>query len=769
MSAEPDSQRRVKRRKVDDEGSVTEIKSIQDLRALLKFQADSQLDAKGAIQCIRRFLTNMYGPDDNATRVRSLGILKEYSEKEVSLNQQAAPFSSLISLWSSAVESNNESLLSSVPSVLALYLKTISSHIEFRTPGLLLCNTLLVKDHLRLFDRGLTATKTKEHLISPCLRLLTEIISFDGGEVASLIYSKRDTTFRRLEVFLDQRNPRAHDKEDTRQKTSLRCTAQRFLLANLKFQSASAKGDIITQGTAIRASLQNLKNDQPNVVVEILVGLEKDVVRASSLTKSIKGRLLNSSNLSLLSSLYTYHDPASEQDPGGRVRAQVDTLLRLICTQPDSGVLLPQTGWYPVGSDYEKRLRIIAEPSLINLNADSLFSPDHQNRRSPKNGVLSSFIQALRPETDTLQASLLLDIFRAAPELTADYFAKKPNFIAEPKDTPAWLGQSAFLFSVIQLPVPKYCGWIDGYAALPPPSSAVIENILPRPLDRTNTTRCLHLNHEVITLFAIRALTVAFQKLSKVLEVYRASTFNPDSWKEASSELVSAFSQRAPLARDVLSTLHRTSKSDEKMRGSIIELLSKYYQFLPHLMLLEKFDASSALIDTIKRVGVEEVGEEQSLKNMRFFELENLFKIAQISPDTKWWHKPGESLPMNSTIAIDMNQIRQTTLRSLWCSKLSGKLICRHLRYLRFDTFSRRLQWNMVLFSTAPIILMDFSVASCRTKNGCQAGRLSLFSTIAPVGSHGSQHIMMTWPQISGGIVMPWVSYQSVLLSSGLL
>ena len=641
MQAGLESQQKVKRRKLDDEGSITEIKSIDDLRALLKFQSDSRLDPKSAIQCIKRFFTSITGVDDNATHVRSLKILKDYSEEETSRNQEAAPFSSLISLWSSAVETNNESLLSSVPSVLALYLKTISSYIEFRSPGLLLCNTLLLKDRLRLFDRGLTATKTKAHLISPCLRLLTEIISFDGGEVASLVYSKRDTTLRRLEVFLDQRNPRAHEFEDRQQNSTLRCTAQRFLLANLKFQGASAKGDIITQGAALKACLYNLKNDRPEVVIEILVGLEKDVVRASSLTKSVKGRLFNSSNLSLLSSLYTYHEPASDRAPGGRVRTQVDMLLRLICTQPDSGVLLPQNGWYPVGNDPDKPLRGLVDPNTINLSADSSSSLGHQDKCSPKNGVLSLFIQALRPETDTLQAALLIDVFRAAPELTADYFAKKTSFIAEPKDTPAWLAQSAFLFSLIQLPVPKYCGWTDGYAALPPPSCVVIENILPRPLDRTNTTRCLNLNHEVITLFAVRALTVAFQKLSKVLEVYRASTSSSDSWKQASSDLMLAFSQRCPLARDVLSTLHRTSKSDEKMRSSIIELLSNYYQVLPHLMLLEKFDASSALIDAIGRV--EEAGEEKPLKNMRFSELENLLRIAQMSPDTKWWHKPGKS------------------------------------------------------------------------------------------------------------------------------
>jgi nucleolar pre-ribosomal-associated protein 1 len=662
MPAEIESQRKAKRRKLVDESSITEIKSIDDLRRLLKFQPDFQLESKAAIQRFKQFLAGITGLDDDAARVRSLEILRAYSEDEISLNQEAAPLSGLISLWSSAVDTNDESILSSVPSVLALFLKTISSYLEFRTLGLSLCNRLLLKDKLRLFDRGLTATKTKEHLISPCLRLLTEIVNFDGGEVASLVYSKRETTFRRLEVFLDQRNPSIRS-EDVQLKPTLRRIAQRFLLANLKFQSVSAKGDIIAQGRTIRACLQNLKNDRPDIVTDILVSLEKDVVRASALAKGIKGRLFDNSNLSLLSSLYKFQEPASDPASGGSVRAQVDILLRLICTQPESGVLLPQNGWYPAGSNPEKSLKSSADSNTIESNADSSFNSGYRDKSVPKNGVLSTFIQALRPDMDTLQASLLLDTFRAAPELVADYFAKKSSFIAEPKDTPAWLGQSAFFFSVIQLPVPKYCGWRDGYAALPPPSSTVIESILPRPLDRANTTRSLNLNHEVITLFAVRAVTVAFQKLSKVLEVYGTPTSNLGSWKQASSDLISAFSQRCPSARDVLSTLQRTPKSDEKLRGSIIELLSKYYQVLPRLMLLEKFDASLALMDTISRV--EKGEEEQSLKYVRFSELENLLKIAQISPDTKWWHKPGRSPRLESLAGTDVNQIHHTTLHSL--------------------------------------------------------------------------------------------------------
>lgn len=636
MENHVEAHRKVKRRKVVHDAPEAAIRSAGDLHRLLT----SQEEIRTAIQLFKEFLLEIPQLVDNEGRAKRLQILKVYSEEQLSLNQQASTFPDLISAWTAAVESNNESILSSVPSVLALYLKTVSSLLDFRDIGLSLCRSLLFKDHLRLFDRGLTATKTKEHLISPCLRLLTEIVSFDGGEVAGLVYSKRDTTFRRLELFLDQRAPSATGSADVRQKPTLRRIAQRYLLANLKFQSASAKGDIIAQGKILKSCTQNLRSDGADIIRDVLTCLENDIIKADSLTKSIKNRLFDYSTLCSLSKLYTFHEEANEVSTSKSIRDHVDDVLRLICTVEETGILLPQNGWYPPGSKSEKTPGPIADSDTIETGVDSALSQQQKNRFGVKNVVLSTFIQGLRPDTDSLQASLLLDIFRAAPELVADYFAKKNNFIVEPKDTPAWLGQSAFLFSTIQLPVPDYCGWRGGYAELPPPSPAVLESILPRPLDRMVTTRCLNINHEVITLFAIRALTVAFQKLSRVLETYNAATHDSDSWRQAASDLLMSFSQRCPLAKDVLTTLQRTPQSDEQLRGAIFELIAKYHQVLPQLMLVEKFDISLSLVDAIKRVESDLTG--ASLKPLRFAELENLLAIAQMSLDTKWWQKPGK-------------------------------------------------------------------------------------------------------------------------------
>jgi nucleolar pre-ribosomal-associated protein 1 len=642
---------KVKRRKLDGDTPAVTIASADDLHYLLTSRQSSTSGTRIAVLQFKDFLNSIANSEHQEDRARKLRILGVYSEEQLPSGPQVAAFPDLISIWSFAVEINDERLLSSVPSVLALYLKIVSTQLQLRNIGLSLCKSLLLKDQLRLLDRGLTATKTKEHLISPCLRLLTEIVSFDGGEVAALIHSKKDTTFRRLEVFLGQRTQESDAPEDARQRPTLRRIAQRYLLANLKFQTASAKGEIIARGKILRACLQYLKHDQADIIRDVLVVLENDIVRTSSLTKGIKSRLFTYSNLSSLANLYTFHEPTATVYSSRSVRDQVDTLLRLICTQQDSGILLRQNGWYHAGSNPDKTLAVAADPTKIHPDLCPPSGSKHREKCPVRNGTISTFILGLKPELDRLQASLLLDVFRAAPELVADYFSKRSNFIPEPKDTPAWLGQSAFLFSVIQLPVPTYCGWEDTYTSLPPPSSTVIESILPRPLDRPNITRCLNLNHEVITLFAVRAVTVAFQKLKKVLDVYRDATSNLESWKQGSSDLLSAFSQRCPLAKDVLSTLQRTPKSDEQLRGSVIELIANYHQVLPHLIMLERFDTPLLLVDAIKRVGND--SEDQPLKSSRFSELENLMKIAQMSSDTNWWRKPGKFLSLKSLACVD--------------------------------------------------------------------------------------------------------------------
>jgi nucleolar pre-ribosomal-associated protein 1 len=591
--------------------------------------------------------------------------LKELCDRQSSGDKPATCFPDLISTWSFAAQSNNDSILSAVPAVLVLFLKTVSTQIQFREFGLSLCRTLLEKDQLRLFDRGLSSPTTKDFLISPCLRLLTEIVSFDGGAIANSVYARRDITFKRLDILLDHRTAAKHDAKDDepKRKPTVRRNAQHYVLANLKFQSSAVKGDLITEGKILRRTLQGINRDGLDIIADILLSVEKDILDDAALSRKVKTRFFNPANLGSMASLYSIEDWPDNSDgsgvPGGdntldnrlavknsgagqkkTIRAMAHDLLLRICTQQENGVLLSDSGWYPTGNDPEEASLGQDEDSVC-LGLDSPLYFDHYSHKIPvKNGTLSMFIQDLRPTTDTLQAALLLKVFQAAPELIADYFSKKSKFASEPKADPGWLGEAAFLFSVIELPIPAYCGWDAKLPAMPPPVSIVIESILPRPLDRATITRCLNLNDEVITLFAARVVTVALRKLRKILALFNTAPREPELWKQASEKLKKSFAQRSPPAKTIIQALQRTPKDDLQLRGAMIELLTTYFRTLPSVILRENFDVSTALTEVLNRLDTE--AKDKSDENELLEQMSNLIFIAKTSLSTNWWNKSGK-------------------------------------------------------------------------------------------------------------------------------
>ena len=363
-------------------------------------QTVSRLTFSG-IQQFKDFLTDISKAENDTNRANKFRILKKYCDDQSSGDNHARCFSDLISTWSFAAQSNNDSLLSAVPAVLALFVRTISTQIEFREFGLSLCRLLLEKDQLRLFDRGLTSPKTKEFLISPCLRLLTEIVSFDGGALANSLYLRRVTVFKRLDVLLDPGATASHDTEEQRRKPTVRRNAQRYVLVNLKFQSSAVKGDLIAEAKILRRTLQGINRDGSDIISDILRSIKKDILEDMALSRKSKTRLLNPANLASLASLYSVEDEIDPSEGGvaaedketaalqnkmlesrKSIRNQVHDLLLTVCTHHKGGVLLPDSGWYPLGSDPEESFGQGEEDS-INLGLDSPLYFDRYEHKVP--------------------------------------------------------------------------------------------------------------------------------------------------------------------------------------------------------------------------------------------------------------------------------------------------------------------------------------------------------------------------------------------------
>ncbi|KOC16786.1 ribosome biogenesis protein [Aspergillus flavus AF70] len=632
MSPHDDQLHRNKRRKVDSaqgNDASTDITSHGQLRNLLTFQQNIN-EVKQGIKKFKDFLLATGQTENEGEKAKKFRILKAYCDSQISHEEEPSCFPDLIQTWNFADSNNNESLLTVVPSVLALFIKTVSTNLDFRDFGLALCKFLLKKEQLRFFNRGLTATKSKEHLISPCLRLLTEIVSFDGGAVARHVYAVRYITFKRIEVFLTPNKSQLEEASDDIQKSTLRRNAQRYVLANLRFQHASAKSDIIEQHKVIRAFLEYVRKDPRDTVLDIIKAIERDIVQDTSLSRNAKTKFFNRGNLEKLVTLYGYDRESEEPNPTGvSTASEIHKILMNVCTNSSNGVLLSETSWYPNGSDPESLPG--EEDTSIDLGLDSAVYVDKYRESVPvRNGILSYLAQTLRPDADSLQIELLVAIFKEAPELVADFFTKKTMFVSDPKPTSSWMAESALLFSTVSLPVPTNFGWKDKLPSMPPPVSVVIENILPRPLTQKTLTRCLNLNAEIITLFAVRILTISFNKLRKVLCIFNSDHGVSQSfWTQAKGKLIAEFCRRCPAMKDVVSLYKKTAKEDLQQQEAVAELLSCFYEIVPDVAFEEIFDVSLVLVDILKRLDESSPSEEDSESLLA--QLGSILKIAQQS------------------------------------------------------------------------------------------------------------------------------------------
>lgn len=192
----PDHQDKHKHQQKQKE--IEEIRFARDLQHFLSFRQDNIQQLRHGIASFKAFLESVLYHKDEDSRARQLSILHEFlkSQKPADVTDTERPFlGQLWQAWSFASQNNNDQLSTAISSIFALLLKTLSSLLDFREYGSLLCRTVLQGQHLRLVKRCMDAPKHKDFLISPCLRLLIEVTSFDGGMLARELYKKREQTF----------------------------------------------------------------------------------------------------------------------------------------------------------------------------------------------------------------------------------------------------------------------------------------------------------------------------------------------------------------------------------------------------------------------------------------------------------------------------------------------------------------------------------------------------------------------------------------------
>ncbi|RMZ16079.1 hypothetical protein D0860_01284 [Hortaea werneckii] len=673
---EVDDARPPKRQKPEyaQQQPVDEIHFARQLQQLLSFRQDGIQQLRNGINSFKVFLESILYHRDEDARPRQLSILREYldTQKPEDPKDVERPFlAQLWQAWSFASQNNNDYLTSSVSAILALLLRTLSSLLDFRDHGMLLCKTVLLHQHLRLVKRGLDAPKHKDFVIQPCLRLLTEATSFDGGALAREVYKRREHTFdvstlRRNLALVRVDVP----EEEARRKPSIRTLTVRYILAHLKYLHEGAKNDLLRSRPLSVALFSHLADDPSDVINDILTVTEQNVLKDDAVQRSAKATLLLHHNLEHVTEVATR---SGEQHPSAQ---RAFAWLKSVCTRENYGILR-RSAWYPPGTETHDREQK-RNQDTIDLGLDGLDFYDRDDRPDVRNTTLLAWTLTLRPQSDSKERELVITCFESAPELVAAWFAEK-NLQLEPKLTNTWIGYASFLFEVIRLQVPERLGYLGDdsqgsehqHAELPPQTNIIMENLLPGPLTQKVLARCMNQSSDLITFFAERLLVLAFQKLSTIaLEMYRLGEASPASknlWHEARDRLLSRFTEQAPAMKDVINAFRKTPDDEEHVmqRETGARLLRLYYEAAPVQALEEHFDISSALTTALARS--ESDAAKNEISEMRALELQHLLVIAKYSPGMKWFSKQGglEYSPLVSLLRLHASDAKNRDLRAL--------------------------------------------------------------------------------------------------------
>jgi len=641
------SARQLQNALIFEQGSAQAFRTGQS--ALSSEAIQNQLTPLG-LGGFKQFLDSILHSTEVDDLPRKRAILREYlasQKKGGQEDQDVVLLPNIFQAWEYAAETHFEALNTQVTAILALLLRVFSIEDGLKPFGDILCKIVLRTATVRRLSRNLSAPPAKEHIIAPALRLLTEVTNFEEGSHAKAVYAKRDSLLdpkilgRNLGLGRDQSSEQTID----RRKASLRTQTIKYLLSHIRHQDETSKVEILSNWNVIKVLFEHLHSDPPHMVIEVLKVLKAHVFLDKTIPRSIKGRILSSKTLSSLASLYKYHVPRESLSEGQKSPdVAAHEFLTMVCTSTSMGILLPSHGFYPPLNE-DNRDTITAETPELDMGIyDDDTSESIGRSIRVRNVVLSDFLQTLRPYANVLQEKLVLDIFKACPELVADYFIKKETFSFEPSLTSTWVGYSNFVFQTMRLPVPQYFGNKRGFNVLPPPASVTIQSILPQPLTQQVLGKCLSHRSLLINNFAIHILLAALQKLGSVLQVFsRASLSKGEPWELGKQRLIAEFCKRCPPMKVVFQALKRSAATEALKRESTTRLLRLFYEIIPQVALEEKLDVSILLCNALTEAARPSDSTEH--KELRILELEHWVQIARHSPAMRWFQKHSTCAP----------------------------------------------------------------------------------------------------------------------------
>ncbi|KAM4064723.1 nucleolar pre-ribosomal-associated protein 1 domain-containing protein [Hirsutella rhossiliensis] len=619
---------------VHDAPAGEDVLSGDHLHQLIAFNQDLR-QARHGLQSFKKLLDDALA--DNGDRKAKLAILQQYLDmvRPRDTGEDAIFLQDIMDTWSFAIQVNDDGVMSSVAVVLALLLRVVSDSLQLVPHGLGVCQTLLQERQLKSLSRNLSSEKGKGFIISPTLRLLREAVCLDGGAYAKRIVRARAHTFAYLSRNLELGHS-GEGQEDSR-KSSVRTHAVRFLLSCLKYLHSEGRKELLLQKELFSHLTYSIKSDPDYLILEILDALKLHVLMDSRIPREVKSRSFNIKTLLRFLALYTHMGSSEGTDEKDSISERAHQFLKYVCTTPGAGVLYPYKGLYPKESSDER------SSHMPKRQGESRGGDAHDSRFDKGvpvfNFVLSEFAEKLRPWSSLKHSELLVAMFTAAPELISNYFYHNRSFTFEPKLSMTWIGYAAFLFDTISLPLSASFGDPVRFADSPPPTTVLLDNIIPPAINQKVLVRCLSPKSHLTSFFATRIIVAALEKLTIALRMHKStSSRNRGSkWSEAARRLVDAFCQRIPDMKEVVRCYKDIPAENSLHKTLAGRLLHLYYNVIPQVALAAKFDVSPLFVHVLK--GLHQNEYEPGIKALSIMELESLVSIASYSPGMRWFSK----------------------------------------------------------------------------------------------------------------------------------
>ena len=604
--------------------------SADDLRKLSTFDQDqSTVIIIRRLQALRSALKSAGQDGDTLKKAAQQNLLRRCFEvdRHPKVTKRTTLADNLLQYWRLSLHRDDLAYLACVDAIAEL-LQAMSGDVKLSSSGNEICRSLLDEPNITCFEKGLN--QHGRHLASSisCLRLLAEVMTFDGGVCRQHIFKKRHILHANLARFLEPSTSNTNDH------ASLRATTLAYLIQYIKFQDGRAKLDLLQERHVVKAIFQHIEHDNADKTIQLLTVLEDHVLSDTEIHISDKRRLLDTVLLKGLTDLYTQETTFDAKKP----LHDLCTVLHRFFIKYFT-LISTEAGRNPLHSEG------LDSGRLLGTQTSSIFSPSTSLHDLPaslsshKEAGVVSLLQSLRPHANQMHRTLLLHIYNLNPDLLTAYFKSSRLFNLEPDITATWMGKFCFLMSLIRVSLRLYDfrPSTDMHMRV----TRVTDSIAPLPLNPQVLGHCFNNTSAVVRFLTVKLVITSLQKLRRLLDV---SAFSVDGGKQETSLDKDSLLQikrqvflRLPEVGTVIGAFHRCIAEHTMEKEGLSQLLALWCVLNPRKAYGGALDISSILSHMSSRPSACS----QAAESLRFedISLQHLLSIAQTTPDMKWWSR----------------------------------------------------------------------------------------------------------------------------------